>query len=197
MNNYFGEILESSLNVWTAQSWKWDKAPQFGDLVIVQSNGRKLFAIVYQTTTASIDPSRQAFAYQKTEQELLEEQPQIFEFLRTVFYCACIGYQENNKLFYQFAPEPPKIHSFVSQASLTDYELFFAKDHYLNVLFGMASCLSNLDELLLAILKKLSSMEFLNQNKLLEFTQSYSLLTGNDYRRLKLFLQRVSTIVSL
>ena len=75
---YFAEIVESSLTNWTAQSWDWDMFPAFGTLVVVPENKRSLFGIVYQINTGSLEPGRYPFTYQKTQEELLKEQPQIF-----------------------------------------------------------------------------------------------------------------------
>src|SRR5690349_14278413 len=96
----FAEVIESSLHGFLAQTWQWDNFPAFGSLVTVTSNKRTHLAIVHQIKTGSMDPIRYPFPYQKTEEELLAEQPQIFEFLKTAFSCLTIGYQEKGKLYY-------------------------------------------------------------------------------------------------
>ncbi|MCF7900082.1 hypothetical protein K9K77_01100, partial [Candidatus Babeliales bacterium] len=108
MNNKhhcFAEIVESSLTVWTAQSWEWNTFPEFGSLVVVPEKKRNLFGIVHQINTGSIEPGRYPFTYQKTQEELFKEQPQIFEFLKTTFSCITLGYQEQEKMFHTIAPE--------------------------------------------------------------------------------------------
>ncbi len=192
---YFAEIIESSLHTWRAQSWQWDHFPYFGSLVTIETKKRRLFGIVYQLTTGSTDPSRYPFTYQKTEEELLREQPQIFEFLHTTFSCLTIGYQEKSAIFYQLAPEPPKIHAFVKPADRHDAQLFFADLRYLHLLFSLSSSVLNLDELLLALLKHLSELHILTPAYATNFITSFSFLTGNDYRRLKIFLQRAQVFV--
>lgn len=194
---YFGEILESSLHSFIGQSWKWDMPPKFGSLVKIESNNRILYAVVHEIQTGSIDESRKAFAYQKTEEDLKREQPQIFEFLKTNFSCLCLGYEESGVLFHQLPPQPPKIHSFVSFVETSEYINFFQNEQYLHVLFGLSNNIINVDELLLAILKNMAENKLLTSEKLANFTSSYSLLTGNDYRRLKLFLQRVGNYANL
>src|SRR5688500_18584413 len=111
--NCFAEVIESSLTGWLAQSWSWDTFPNFGSFVAIETKNRTVFGIVHQVQTGSMDPVRYPFPYQKTEEELLREQPQIFEFLKTTFSCITIGYQEKRIFSYLIAPEPPKIHSFV------------------------------------------------------------------------------------
>ena len=192
----FAEVLESSLHTWKAQSWRWDNFPQFGSLVTITTPERTVFGIVYQIQTGSLDQARSPFPFGKTEEELLREQPQIFAFLQTTFQCLTVGYLQNGKILYQWAPEPPKIHAFVSQATPEQYEQFFASEQYIHILFGISQQVLNLDELFLAILKKLFDQKMLTQPHLCRFIETFSLLTGNDYRRLKLFLQRATIFVS-
>jgi len=194
-NKAFAEIIDSSLQGWLAQSWHWNNFPQFGSLVMVETKKRIIFGIVHQIQTGSMEPMRYPFPYQKTEEELLREQPQIFEFLKTTFSCLAIGYQEKGHIYYLAAPEPPQIHSFVAPMEIELAKQFLYSERYLHLLFG-ASQLFNLDELLLAILKQQVELNILSETKTTNFINTYSLLTGNDYRRLKLFLQRAESIVN-
>lgn len=194
-NNHCGEVIESSLLGWLAQSWQWDQFPTFGSLAITETKKRTLIGIVHQIQTGSMDPVRYPFPYQKTEDELLQEQPQIFEFLKTTFSCITIGYQEKGTFFYQLAPEPARIHSFVGAAPRELTQQFLADERYLHLLFGLANHVFNIDELLLAILKNMGDLKIMSPTKIDHFVQTFALLTGNDYRRLKLFLQRAQSLV--
>lgn len=194
-NQAFAEIMESSLQTFVAQCWDWDKMPQFGSLVTVEDGRRTIFALVYQIQTGSMDPVRYPFPYKKSHEELLAEQPQIFEFLKTTFSCLSLGYSEKGRVYHLMPPEPPKIHNFVGFASQEQYREFMAKNAYLPLIFAFCGPLGNLDELLLAILKNQAlSGGNLKPEKMADFIETYSLLTGNDYRRLKLFLQRVQEL---
>ena len=187
--NYFAEVVQSSLEGWMAQSWEWDKFPEFGSLVAVKTKKRTIFGIVHQINTGSMDGNRYPFAYKKTETELRAEQPQIFEFLHTTFSCITLGFLEQEIISYQLAPEPPKIHTFVASLAPLEYKRFFSSDHYLHLLFG-SNQINNIDELLLALLQKMHQQKLLNKSIMANFIENFSLLTGSDYRRLKLFLQR-------
>jgi hypothetical protein len=191
----FAEVIESSLQTWVAQSWQWDSFPPFGSLVTVQNDNRLIIGVIYQIQTGSIDTSRSPFAYQKTEQELRQQQPQIFEFLKTTLACLTLGYQESEILYYQIAPRPPKIHAFVQQASPDLYKIFFSNPTYLHLLFGQMTISVTLDELLLAMIKNAMTHQLLTPPMLHQIAQTLSLLTGNDYRRLKVFLQRAQEFV--
>ena len=194
-NCFFAEIIKSSLDDFVAQTWQWDNFPQFGSVVVTENEKRQTFAIVYDIQTGSLDPIHTPMAYQKTENELKTELPHIFEFLKTTFSCLTIGYEENEKYFYQLSPEPPKIHTFVSHPKTEQLQKIFQNPLYLHVLFGYSNKIGNIDELLLALLKFQSNTIKLTQDKIHDFINSFSILSGNDYRRLKLFLQRAQNII--
>ncbi len=196
MNNKpFSEVIESSLSSWLVQSWQWNVLPAFGSLVVIKTPKRELFGIVHQIQTGSMDPVRYPFPYQKTHEELLQEQPQIFEFLKTTFSCIPLGYKEKGTIVHLLAPEPPTIHSFVSLMEPDLAKQFFYHDKYLHLLFNLSSQIAYLDELLLMLLKHQATLGLLREGKVDHFVQTYSLLIGNDYRRLKLFLQRAQNII--
>ena len=202
----FAEVIESSLDSFTAQCWQWDYFPHFGSLVQVESQTHTIFGCVVQVQTGSMDSTRSAFPYQKTEDELRTEQPQIFEFLKTTFVVQIIGYTEKAYLVptpagptpaftYLLAPTPTKIHTFVRECSIDVTKQFFSSSDFLHLLFSFQQKIPNLDELLLAILQRLNKQQALAQTFLDTFCQTFSLLTSNDYRRLKLFLKRIESIL--
>jgi hypothetical protein len=194
-NDHFGEIIESSLNNFLAQSWRWDHAPSFGSLLVAHTETRTIFGLVSQVKTGSMDATRYPFAYQKTEEELRREQPQIFEFLKTTFSSIIIGYQEKGRIFYVLAPEPPKIHTMLRAASDQEYKNFFISDHYLSLLFSSGGMDIHIDELFLAIVRHHAQHGLLYQERLEHMVTTFSLLTNNDYVRLKLLLQRIESFI--
>ena len=194
-SNAFAEVIESSLQHFLAQSWQWDACAPFGSLVGVKAGNRTLCGIVYQVSTGSMEPNRYPFAYQKTEEELRAEQPHIFSFLKTTFSCLLVGYHEKGKMHYTIAPEPPKIHAFVAPLAADLQKEFFFRQGYLHLLFQQAAQLMNVDEILLALIKQQQQLKILNKQNLHAFIEQFSLLSGNDYRRLKCFLQRVQSVI--
>lgn len=196
-NKFCAEVIQSSLEGWIAQSWDWKVFPSFGSIVVIEGKKRKLFGVVHQIHSGSMDPVRSPITYQKTEEELLSEQPQIFEFLKTNFSCLILGYEENDSVFHMLAPEPPKIHDFVRLATLQEIALFFNEVSYLQVLFGQVNKVNNIDELLLAMLCNLIEFKTLNKEHFEKFIDTYSLLNNNDYHRLRLFLQRVNAVIQI
>lgn len=195
-NNAFAEVIESSLQGFLAQSWQWNQFPTFGSLVTIDTGKRTLCGIIHQVSTGSMDPVRYPFPYQKTEVELMAEQPQIFEFLKTTFQALIIGYQEKGIFYYTASPEPAKIHAFVAPMSIDAAKQFLYQHHYLHLLFGLQQQLCNIDELLLALIKYQKELGIIHHDAMRSFASRFCLLTGNDYRRLKIFLQRIQPLIS-
>ena len=196
----FAEILESSITTFTAQAWQWDAVLEFGSLVTATSNGRMIFAIIYDIVTGPTDSIRQPVAYQKTQEELVREQPQIFEFLTTSFSCVAIGYadQSNNlhsmQILYNLPPQPAKMHTFVHHATTEQYEQFFASEQFLHLLCN-ANLPFNLQELLLAIIKHQLIRKTLTKKRLGAFIESFFMLNKNNYLQTKMFLARLQKLL--
>ena len=213
-NPYFAEVIEASLQIWTAQCWRWNQGVDFANLIVVNEPKRAIFGLVYAIETGSWQAGRTLIAYQKTEAELLGEQPQIFEFLRTNFSCLTLGYKEltppfissealgdvpeyevQAPIFYQYAPQPPQIHSFVRLATDAEIALFFADNRYISSLFA-GDQYYNLEELLLGLIQFRIQKGLFDLDQWDKFIDSFALLTGNDYRRLKVFLHRLQPLLA-
>jgi hypothetical protein len=191
----FAEILTSSITTFTAQAWQWDAVLEFGSLVTATSNDRTIFAIIYDIVTGPTDSIRQPVAYQKTQEELLREQPQIFEFLTTSFSCVAIGYSDSEgNILYNLPPQPAKMHTFVHHATPSQYEQFFASEQFLHLLCN-ANLPFNLQELLLAIIKHQLIRKTLTKKRLGIFIESFFMLNKNNYLQTKIFLARLQKLV--
>jgi len=190
----FAEVTQSSLQTFHAQSWQWDYFPAFGSLVTVITKQRTLFGVVYAVQTGSSDAGRYPFTFQKTEEELQAEQPQIFEFLQTTFSCLVVGYFENESMRYQIGPEPAKMHAFVHHATPAQARQFFASNLYLYLLFN-APEVGNPEELLLALIRTKKELGLLTPDSFLSFAETVSLITGDDYRKLKIFMNRADSLL--
>jgi hypothetical protein len=195
MNKAFAEVIEGSLNSWRAQCWDWKITPIHGSVLTITTEDRTLYGLVHDISTGSIDSHRSVYTYKKSDEELRRDHPHIFELLHTTFSCLMLGYEEKGKTFYQPAPSPPAIHAFVVEASDAQLKKFFSREQYLHTLFAHAQTIFSLDDTLLALLKYLSERGILHEDNLSGFMETFSLLTANDYRRLKLFLQRTETIL--
>lgn len=191
MNEPFAEVIQSSLTSCLIECWKWNQIPEFGSLVMIKTYKKIYFGIVTMVKLGSSDPSRQPYAYQKTEEELLAEQPQIFEFLQTVCTYLPVGFLDQETIYYQLPPKPPTIHSFVYEATSQDYKQFFSTELYLPLLLQQQEI--HHEELLLALLRKRAEHRALTQKSLLSCIDLFAYYC-NDYRKLRLFLQRIESL---
>ncbi|MFA5074587.1 MAG: HAS-barrel domain-containing protein [Candidatus Babeliales bacterium] len=191
---YFAEVIDSNISSFLAQSWEWNFFPEFGSLLQVDTKEQTIFGIVTQIQTGSMDPMRYPFAYKKTEEELRAEQPQIFEFLKTTFKVQITGYLKENKIFYALPSKPCQIHAFISKIDTQTEISFFKNANFMYLLFSFSNQIDNLDEILIAILNHLKNKNILDNEKFDCFCKTFSFLTGNDYRRLKLFLKRIQNL---
>jgi hypothetical protein len=173
MHKPFAEVIQSSITSSTIQCWQWNIIPELGSLITIQTKKQLYFGIINMIQLGSADPSRQAYAYQKTEEELQAEQPQVFEFLQTT--CTYL---------------PPNIHSFVSLATAEHYQLFFETEMYLPLLLQQQ--IIPQEELLLAVLRKRAANQALTKKSLLQCIDLFA-YHCNDYRKLRLFLQRIES----
>lgn len=195
-NKPFGEVIESSLHHFKTHMWQWDDFPPYGSLVSIEQKPYTYIGLVYEVSTGSLDPSRSPFAYQKTEAELKAEQPQIFEFLKTTFCSVTLGYIYQDRCHYTVPPHPAKIHQFVQQTNHARAYQFIRSPLWLQRLFSLTSVITNIDELLLAVISAQQKNKPLEKSHVHAFMQTYALLTGNDYRRIKLFLGRAAPHIS-
>ena len=197
-NQYFAEIVDSSLSQCIAQSWSWDLFPDYGSIVVIETEDIKYFSIISEITTGSLDPVRVPIAYKKTEAELLRDQPQIFEFLKTSFTCLVLGYIDNKDLniSYLTPSKPPKIHSFIRNISSVELNNFINNYDFLYLIFNNSGNIGSIDELLLAFFKNISQKNISKQINVSEFANLFINLIGKDYQRLRLFLARLELIIN-
>lgn len=194
------EVITSSLDAFTAQCWKADYSPALGSLVSVTVDKTIIVGSVCQIATGSLDNTRYPFTYQKTEAELRAEQPQIFEFLKTTFDVIILGYTpspltEQSSFYYLLPTRPCSVHAFVTECDHATAARFFKNPLFLPFLWANQQKTPYLEDLLLSIVKILKEEHQLTPDVFQNFYQTYSLLTGNDYRRMKLFLQRAQHLL--
>ena len=188
----FAEVVASSLAAYSAQTWRWDDFPSLGALVKIQEQDQVVFGLVINSETGSADPSRSAYAYQKTEAELRREQPHIFEFLKTTFVVLPIGYKRSSDVFVSHATPrtPAKIHSFVLLCNTEDYATFFSGAEFLQILLPAQTIIPH-EQIILALCKELSSRQLLTESFIDSLAESYNLVGGGDYKKLKSLLRQL------
>ena len=197
LNNktFCAEVISSNLGQVTIVAWQHDQPFAYGSLVAIEQSTKIIYAVISGTMIGSDDPSRKPFAYKLSKEELAHQQPQIFSVIQTTMTGMVVGYEQGDTICHMVAPEPAEIHSFVRPATSQEVQRFVIKPTYLQLLFSANSALNNVDELLLALVRYLKSQSALSPSSLQDLVGTYSLLTGNDYRRLKLLLSRMQQLL--
>lgn len=191
-NGEFAEVIESSLSKFTGQSWSWNEVPAYGSLV--KTNDQNIWGIVYDVKTQPSDPLRVPQAMGLSEQELIKEHPQIFNFLQTNFSAIIVGYSLK-PIFYQLSPFTPKIHSFIKKTSIQEEKIFFSDVNYLHLLFENSSIIPNFNELIMAIISRKQDIGLINNQTVGDFIDLISKLYGNDYTKMNILLQRIDNLI--
>jgi hypothetical protein len=194
MSEPFGEIVASNLTQWTVQSWDLNQFPPFGALVVCSYNQYKAFGVIAGIQTGPQDTSRTPHAFGKSLEELAQQQPHIFQFLVTTLITVPVGYEKDAQQIYALPPQPASIHSFVAVAHAATYKTFFASSNWMVLFFNLFSQNPLFDELLVAILQQAAEHAALTQDRVTQVITLFSLLMGDDYRKLKLFLQRIEKL---
>jgi hypothetical protein len=195
MNTACAEITETSLTSWNAGSWHWNKLPDFGSFVWTERDNKKIFAVVVASSIASTDSSRITMLYQKTEQELLRDQPQLMHFIRSSFTCAIVAFEESGKWYYQLPTAPPQLHSFVHTATPAQLVNLTATSHYLNVLAKTIPAQIESEEVWVAIASHLAAHKLLSRASATNFIQHAWEKAEGNYQSVRRFSQRIEQIL--
>ena len=152
-----------------------------------------LFGLVFHAETGAIEPGRPLSALGLTEDELLREQPQIYELLATRFSAALIGWTDAGGRFRaSLPPRPPRPHARVLTATPADEKLVVGDLGWLRGLVrGERVPPGIADELLVAALRRLWGASAEGEAFALRAGKELSRLLAADYERLRTLLERL------
>ncbi len=187
--DYIAEVIESSTTEFTAQARELHSSPPFGSFVKVVSP-LTIIAMIYDISTGSTELNRRPVAYGKTEEELKNEQPQIFELLRTEMKARIVGYYDESGMRQLIPPQPPNLHSFVYACTPDEVQEFTGKFDYFRTLAGIGGTLS--DELIIAAVQQTcGSRKDSARYSLIQVGKELARLFHDDYDRLESILRRI------
>jgi len=193
---YIAEVIESSTTEFTAQTRELHESPPFGSFIKVGSP-LTVIAMIYHISTGSTDLNRRPIAYGKTEDELRNEQPQIFELLRTEMKAKIVGYYHDEGspgdlgMRQQLPPQPPRLHHFVYACTPEEIREFTGSFDYLRPLAGIGGTLS--DELLIAAVQQTcQAHQDTSRETLVRVGKEMARLLRDDYDRLESVLRRIA-----
>ena len=183
-----GEVIGSSNTEFIAESALLHDSPAFGSYIKVI--GREtIYAVVFNAYTHSLEPNRLAIAYHRSEQELRDEQPQIFELLKTKFEAVIIGYESEGAIRHHLPPQPPRLHSFVHNCH--PMEVRRLTSHFWFFRFLMAVEKAPREELVAAAIRAAYAEREGDRAFLVKAGKQLIKLVGDDYTTLASIVQRI------
>jgi hypothetical protein len=188
-----GEVIEASTTEFTAQCYELYQSPPLGSLVKTTDESVALYGIVYNATTASIEPGRRPIARGKDdtdEEEIYRSSPQLLKLLRTEFNALVVGYRENEKLFHYLPPKPARIHSFVYQCQPEEVRELSQSFNFLNILINTHLPVP-FEEIIAASLRQMSVVSEDPHTFLVAAGKELAVLLGGEFNRLKAILGRI------
>ncbi|MFC1933875.1 hypothetical protein ACFLWC_02740 [Chloroflexota bacterium] len=188
-----GEVIEASTTDFVAQCYELYQSPPLGSLVKTTDLPVELYGIVYNATTASLEPGRRPIARGKdeaSEEAVYQTSPQLLKLLRSEFSALVVGHRQDNKLFHYLPPKPARIHSFVYQCSPDEVREFSQSFAFLNILISARLPVSA-EELIAASLRQMSQVYEDPPAFLVAAGKELAVLFSGDFNRLKAILGRI------
>ena len=188
-----GEVIEASTTDFVAQCYELYQSPPLGSLVKTADESVEQYGIVYNATTASIEPGRRPIARGKdeaSEEEIYRSSPQLLKLLRSEFSALVVGHRQDNRLYHYLPPKPARIHSFVYQCQPEEVKEFSQSFDFLNILINTHLPVS-VEELVAASLRQMSQVQEDRQRFLVAAGKELAILLGSEFNRLKAILKRI------
>jgi len=191
--NRVGEVIETGTAEFTVQCYELYRSPPLGGLVKAGDESIKQYAIVYNTTTSSIEPGRRPIARGKdesSEEGIYRSSPQLLKLFRTEFNALVTGFREGDKVFHYLPPRPVKIHNFVYECEDEEIKEFSGSFDFLNIIIN-SSLPVPVEEVIAASLRRMSQVYDEPQRFLVSAGKELATLLGTDYNRLKSVLSKI------
>lgn len=188
-----GEIIEASTAEFTAQCYELYQSPPLGSLVKTTDGTVGQYGIVYNVTTASIEPGRRPIARGKdeaTEADIYRSSPQLAKLLRTEFNALVVGHRNGDRLLYYLPARPARIHSFVYQCQAEEVKEFSRSFSFLPMLLN-AQVPVPIEEVVAAALRQMSQGAEDPHKFLVGAGKELAILMGSEFNRLKTILGRI------
>jgi hypothetical protein len=143
MENRIGEVIEASTTEIVVQCYALYELPPLGSLIKTKWKTGVMYGIVYNATTASIEPGRRPIARGKdesSEEAIYQSSPQLMKLFRSEFKALIVGYRENNKIYQLLPPQPAHLHNFIYQCLPDEVKEFSQSFSFLSLLIN-SQCL--------------------------------------------------------
>ena len=193
-----GEVVETSLTGYVAQTYKLDEPPPFGGLVRVKdrSGNCEIYGVVYASATGGLDPGRRAAARGNSQPPASDEQvytdnPQLSRLLKTEFSVLVLGCQLANasRFSYVFPDYPPPLHYGVTLCNDALLQRFTEENGYMRAILEASQVPA--EELLGAFLRRASRVRGAGGRAyLVESLRYLARQLKQDYDRFRIIVEK-------
>jgi len=187
------EVIEASTTEFLAQCYELYQLPPLGSLVKTVDAPVELYGIVYNATTASIEPGRRPIARGKDEKDeaaIYQSNPQLLKLLRSEFTALVVGHRQGDKLYHYLPPMPARLHSFVYLCPTEEVREFSQSLAFLNILLRSNLPVS-VEELTGASLRQMSQAYDDKRAFLLAAGKELATLLSSNFIQLKNILGKL------
>jgi hypothetical protein len=153
-----------------------------------------VYAMVYGSATASLEPFRRPAALGYSEEDLRRHQPQIFELLRTEFQGLLIGYADDAGALQRRIPAaPPRIHSWVYACTGDEIRALASDIDFLRAVLvgGLPLAGVPVDELAAACIRQARPHFPQERAFLVQAGKTLAAILAEDYDRLQAILRKL------
>jgi len=188
-----GEVIAAGTTDFTAQCYELYQLPPLGSLVKTGGAELELYAIVYNATTASLEPGRRPIARGKdetSEEAIYRSSPQLEKLLRSEFSALVVGHRASNKIHHYLPPMPARIHSFVHLCSPQEIKDFSQSLGFLNIIINTHLPVPQ-DELTAACLRQMSQAREDGADFLVSAGKHLASMLSDDFSQLVSILERI------
>jgi hypothetical protein len=195
-----GEVVETSLTGYNAQTYKLDEPPPFGGLVRVKDRAGtcEIYGTVYHIATGGLDPGRRAAARGSgqppaNDEQVYTDNPQLSRLLRTEFAVLVLGCckagQSPARFSYIFPDYPPPLHYSVSLCQDSTLVAFTEEKSYLRTILEASQVPA--EELIAAILRRSAQARGeAGRAYLVESLRHLARHLKQDYDRFKIIVEK-------
>lgn len=188
-----GEVVAASTADFIAQCYELDQSPPLGSLVKTGEPPLELYGVVYNATTASLDPGRRPIARGKdeaSEADIYRANPQLLELLHSEFSTMVVAYRQDGKWHHYLPPKPARIHGFVYLCLTEEVREFSQSLSFLTLLLNTHLPIPQ-HELVAACLRYLSQAHEDRHAFLTAAGKELAVLLSGQFDQLKAILERI------
>ena len=190
-----GEIVETSVDEFTAQACRFGAAPPFGAFVKVETAERTVYGLVYAIHSGSLDPGGRPVLRGRDgvrDAAIYDQNPDLEHVLLTEFTALAVSHEDGGALQPYLPPQPPPLHWSVYECSGEEVAMLTDRLDYFQPV--LAASQAPADALLAANIRLVRSARSDEPAFAIRAGRELANLLKKDYARLSAILRRLEHV---